>query len=166
MRRNKLLFLITIFLFSCQDKKNEEASQFTGKWKLIEMGKYLVAGKCEGEIDDEEYRGLKSMGFTLTLEFKNDGTGTETTTGPDARTETFSWTEIGETICIKNSCAPFEMAANQLSFRVNFQEEAYCEDEDFNITGDDNKRACESASTSNTWVPAQCNTERYRKEMD
>ena len=87
MRRNKLLFLITIFLFSCQDKKNEETSQFTGKWKLIEMGKYLVAGKCEGEIDDEEYRGLKSKGFTLTLEFKNDGTGIETTTGPDAKTE-------------------------------------------------------------------------------
>ena len=113
-----------------------------------------------------EFSRCIGLGFTLTLEFKNDGTGTETTTGPDARTETFSWTEIGETICIKNSCAPFEMAANQLSFRVNFQEEAYCEDEDFNITGDDNKRACESASTSNTWVPAQCNTERYRKEMD
>ena len=33
---------------------------------------------------------------------------------------------------------------------------AYCIDEDYNITSDDNKRACESASTSNTWVPEVC----------
>lgn len=166
MNLKKSLFLAIIFIFSCQDKEDEETSQFVGKWKLIEMGKYLVAGKCEGEIDDEEYRGLKSKGFTLTLEFKNDGSGIETRTGPEAGNEVFTWAELGETICIKNSCVPFDMAPNELSFRVNFQEDAYCQDEDYNVTGDDNKRACENASTSNTWIPEQCNTERYRREMD
>ena len=116
MNLKKSLFLAIIFIFSCQDKEDEETSQFVGKWKLIEMGKYLVAGKCDGEIDDEEYRGLKSKGFTLTLEFKNDGSGIETRTGPEAGTEVFTWTELGETICIKNSCVPFDMASNELSF--------------------------------------------------
>ena len=45
------------------------------------------------------------------------------------------------------------------------EEDAYCIDEDYNITGDDNKRACESASTSNEWIPEVCSTERYRKEL-
>ena len=81
--KNTILALLFI-LISCQDKKDEESGPLVGTWKLIEMGNYKVSGKCDGEVDDEEYRGLKSKGFTLVLELKKDGTGTETRTGPDA----------------------------------------------------------------------------------
>ena len=114
MNLKKSLFLAIIFIFSCQDKEDEETSQFVGKWKLIEMGKYLVAGKCDGEIDDEEYRGLKSKGFTLTLEFKNDGSGIETRTGPEAGTEVFTWTELVKPYVLK--IAAYRLIWRQMSF--------------------------------------------------
>ena len=162
--KNTILALLLI-LISCQDKKDDESGPLVGTWKLIEMGTYKVSGKCSGEVDDEEYRGLKSKGFTLTIELKKDGTGIETRTGPDAGTESFSWSQLGETLCIKNSCVPFEIASNEQTFRINIKEDAYCIDENFNITGEDNRRACESASTSNEWVPELCMTERYRKDI-
>ena len=162
--KNILLTFFIIFI-SCQDKKDEESGPLVGTWKLIEMGKYTVSGKCSGDVDDEEYRGLKSQGFTLELELKKDGTGIETRTGPDAGIENFTWSQLGQTLCIKNACVPYELAANEQTFRVNLKEDAYCIDEDYNITGDDNKRACESSSTSNEWIPEVCATERYRKEL-
>ena len=99
------------------------------------MGKYTVSGKCSGDVDDEEYRGLKSRGFTLELELKKDGTGIETRTGPDAGIENFTWSQLGQTLCIKNACVPYELAANEQTFRINLKEDAYCIDEDYNITG-------------------------------
>jgi hypothetical protein len=162
--KKTILALLLIFI-GCQDKKDEESGPFVGTWKLIEMGKYEVSGKCSGEVDDEEYRGLKSKGFTLLMELKKDGTGVETRTGPDAGTESFTWTQLGETLCIKNSCASFDLAANEQTFRINNKEDPYCQDEDYNITSDTNKRACESSSTSNEWFPEVCTTKRYRKEL-
>lgn len=162
--KNTILALLFIFI-SCQDKKDEESGSFVGKWNLIEMGTYKISGKCSGEVDDEEYRGLKSKGFTLSLELKKDGSGIETRTGPEAGTETFTWSQLGQTLCIKNSCIPYDLAPNEQTFRINNKEDAYCIDEDFNVTGDNNKRACESASTSNEWIPELCTTERYRKEI-
>ena len=161
----KFVFIIYVLMLGCQDKKEEEASPLVGTWKLIEMGTYTVSGKCSGEVDDEEYRGLKSKGFTLTLELKKDGTGIQTVTGPDAGTENFTWSDFGQTICIKNDCVSYEMAPNELSFRLNKKVDAYCQDEDYNITIHDSKRACEEASTSNAWYPEQCDTERYRKNL-
>ena len=99
------------------------------------MGKYTVSGKCSGDVDDEEYRGLKSRGFTLELELKKDGTGIETRTGPDAGIENFTWSQLGQTLCIKNACVPYELAANEQTFRINLKEDAYCIDEDYNILG-------------------------------
>ena len=162
--KNVIIAFLFIFI-SCQDKKNEEPGPFVGTWKLIEMGTYKVSGKCSGEVDDEDYRGLKSKGFTLTLELKKDGSGIETRTGPDSGTESFTWSQLGQTLCIKNSCIPYELAPNEQTFRINVKEDAYCLDEDFKVTGDDSRRACEEASTSNEWVPELCNTERYRKEI-
>ena len=57
------------------------------------------------------------------------------------------------------------MTANEQTFRINLQEDAYCLDEDYNVTVHDNKRSCENASTSNAWYPEQCSTERYRKKL-
>ena len=161
----KVVFIVFLLMIGCQDKKEEEASPFAGTWQLIEMGKYKVPGKCSGEVDDEEYRGLKSKGFTLTIELKKNGTGIETRTGPEAGVENFSWTHVGETLCIKNECIPYEMTSNEQTFRINLQEAAYCLDEDYNVTVHDSKRSCENASTSNVWYPAQCFTERYRKKL-
>ena len=62
-------------------------------------------------------------------------------------------------------CVPYVIAANEQTFRINLKEDAYCIDEDYNITGDNDKRACESANTSNEWIPEVCSTERYRKEL-
>ncbi len=64
----KFIFSFIVLFISCQDKKEEESGPLVGTWKLIEMGKYTVSGKCSGDVDDDEYRGLKSQGFTLTLE--------------------------------------------------------------------------------------------------
>ena len=162
--KNTILALLFIFI-SCQDKKDEESGPFVGKWNLIEMGTYKISGKCSGEVDDEEYRGLKSKGFTLSLELKKDGSGIETRTGPEAGTESFTWSQLGQSLCIKNSCIPYDLAPNEQTFRINIKDDAYCIDEDFNVTGDSNKRACESASTSNEWIPELCTTERYKKEI-
>ena len=66
-------------------------------------------------------RGLKSKGFTLTLEFKNDGTGIETTTGLMLVLKILlghSWAKL---YVLKIACVPFEMAANEQTFRVNLK---------------------------------------------
>ena len=62
--KNTILALLLI-LISCQDKKDEESGPLVGTWKLIEMGNYKVSGKCDGEVDDEEYRAVSYTHLTL-----------------------------------------------------------------------------------------------------
>ena len=159
----KIFFLLTFFLLTCQDKEDEEVSPFVGTWKVIEMGQYAVA-TCSGEIDDSIWRGAKGKGLTITMELRKDGTGTETITGPDAKVTNFAWYHQGETLCLIDDCFAYEMPFNELSFFINTKEEAFCMDEDYNVTGHASQRDCEAASTSNEWHPEECHKIRYKKE--
>ena len=62
MKKN-LLFL-SLILFACQEKKDENNSIFIGTWKVIEMGKYEVS-TCSGTINEDEFRGFKGKGCLL-----------------------------------------------------------------------------------------------------
>ena len=57
------------------------------------------------------------------------------------------------------------MAQNNRSFKVNTVEEAYCLDEDIQVTEHTTRKSCEDASTSNEWVPKVCSMVRYKKEI-
>ena len=160
----KLLFILIFILSSCEEKESEEKSLFVGTWKVTEMGTYESAS-CSGEIDDTEWRGLKGKGLTITLEIYDDGTGKEIITGPNANTKIFTWYDVGETFCFSGNCFKYEMASSNKSFFVNVEEESYCLDEDYNITGDTSEKECIDSSTGNQWYPPKCHKTKYKKEI-
>ncbi len=160
----KYLIIFALGIMACQKEDDEDDSPFVGTWKVIEMGQYAVA-TCSGEIDDTEWRGAKGKGISITMELRDDGTGTETITGPDAEVTNFAWYHQGETVCFLDGCYIYEMASNKLSFFVNTKEEAFCMDEDYNVTGHSSKRDCENANTSNEWHPETCSKVRYKKDV-
>jgi hypothetical protein len=57
------------------------------------------------------------------------------------------------------------MAPNNNSFFVNVEEESYCLDENYEVTGDTSERECVSASTSNQWFPPKCHKTKYKKQI-
>ena len=65
----------------------------------------------------------------------------------------------------KDACLKYEMAQDNRSFKVNTVEEAYCLDEDIQVTEHTTRKSCEDASTSNEWVPKVCSMVRYKKEL-
>ena len=160
----KIILLLSMRLFACEEKKDENNSIFIGTWKVVEMGKYQISS-CTGTIDDDEFRGFKGKGGTISLEIRDDGTGSEIITGPDASKTDFIWEEVGELFCFKEYCLKYEMAPNNRSFKINMITEPYCLDEDNEVTEHTARRACEDASTSNQWVPKLCNMVRYKKEI-
>ena len=74
----KIILLLSMILFACQEKKDENNSIFIGTWKVVEMGKYQIS-TCTGTIDDDEFRGFKGKGGTISLEIRDDGTGSGNT---------------------------------------------------------------------------------------
>ena len=70
----KYLLFLSFILFACEGEKDENSSIFIGTWKVIEMGKYQVS-TCSGTINDDEFRGFKGKGGSITLEIRGDGTG-------------------------------------------------------------------------------------------
>ena len=162
MKKN-LLFL-SLILFACQGKKDENNSIFIGTWKVIEMGKYEVS-TCSGTINEDEFRGFKGKGGAIFLEIRDDGTGSEIITGPNESKTDFLWEEVSDLLCFKDACLKYEMAQNNRSFKVNTVEEAYCLDEDLKITEHTTRKSCEDATTSNEWVPKVCSMIRYKKEI-
>ncbi len=161
--KNNLLYLSLIF-FACQGEKDENTSIFIGAWKVIEMGKYQVS-TCSGTINDDEFRGFKGKGGTIFLEIRDDGTGSEIITGPNESKTDFLWEEVSDLFCFKDACLKYEMAQDNRSFKVNTVEEAYCLDEDIQVTEHTTRKSCEDASTSNEWVPKVCSMVRYKKEL-
>ena len=160
----KILFLSLFFLSSCEEEKNKEKSLFIGTWKVTEMGVYQSAS-CSGEVDDTEWRGLKGKGLTITLEIYDDATGKEIITGPNAKTSTFAWYDIGETFCFNGKCNTYDMASNNKSFFVNVEDESYCIDENYEVTGDGSEKECLASSSGNEWFPPRCHKTRYKKEI-
>tara|TARA_B100000035_G_C20742596_1_gene440400 strand:- start:122 stop:559 length:438 start_codon:yes stop_codon:yes gene_type:complete len=144
--------------------KEEDLSPFVGTWKVTEMGVYQISS-CSGEVDDTEWRGLKGKGLTITLEINKDGTGVETITGPNPEVTTFAWYDVGETFCFKEDCYPYTMSNDKRSFHINIVSDPYCIDENFEITGHSNQRECESASSSNAWIPKKCQKIKYKKQI-
>ena len=161
----KKLLLLSLFIFiACEEKNTEEKSLFIGMWKVTEMGTYQSAS-CSGDIDDTEWRGLKGKGLTITLEIYDDGTGKEIITGPNANTNTFTWYDVGETFCYSGDCFKYDMAPDNKSFSVNVEEDSYCINEDYEVTGDNSERECLDSSTGNEWFPPKCNKTKYKKEI-
>ena len=160
----KYLLFLSFILFACEGEKDENSSIFIGPWKVIEMGKYQVS-TCSGTINDDEFRGFKGKGGSITLEIRGDGTGSEIITGPNESKTDFSWEEVSDLLCFKDACLKYEMAQNNRSFTVNIVEEAYCLDEDLEVTEHTRRNSCEDASTSNEWVPKICSIVRYKKEI-
>jgi len=160
----KIIILWLLILIACEEKKDEETSLFIGNWKVTEVGTYESA-LCTGEIDDTEWRGLKSKGVTITLEIYDNGTGKEIITGPDETTETFTWYDIGETFCFSGDCYKYEMAPSNKSFFVNVEDEAYCLDEDYKKTSDSSERSCIQSNSGNQWFPAKCHKTKYKKQI-
>jgi len=159
----KLLLILVFVLMACEEKKDEELSPFIGTWAVTEKGVYQVSD-CSGEVDDSEWRGLKSKGVTITIEIKKDGTGVETITGPDPKVTTFTWYNPGNTFCMKDDCFIYVMPNNQQSFYTNIIKDPYCIDENYKVTGHNTQRDCEDASTSNLWVKKKCHKTRYVKQ--
>ena len=164
MIMKKYLLFLSFILYACEGEKDENSSIFIGTWKVIEMGKYQVS-TCSGTINDDEFRGFKGKGGSITLEIRGDGTGSEIITGPNESKTDFSWEEVSDLLCFKDACLKYEMAQNNRSFTVNFIEEAYCLDEDLEVTEHTTRKSCEDASTSNEWVPKICSMVRYKKEI-
>jgi len=161
----KKILLLSLFIFiACEEKNTEEKSLFIGMWKVTEMGTYQSAS-CSGDIDDTEWRGLKGKGLTITLEIYDDGTGKEIITGPNANTNTFTWYDVGETFCYSGDCFKYDMAPDNKSFSVNVEEDSYCINEDYEVTGDNSERECLDSSTGNEWFPPKCNKTKYKKEI-
>ena len=161
----KKILLLSLFIFiACEEKNTEEKSLFIGTWKVTEMGTYQSAS-CSGDIDDTEWRGLKGKGLTITLEIYDDGTGKEIITGPNANINTFTWYDVGETFCYSGDCFKYDMAPDNKSFSVNVEEDSYCINEDYEITGDNSERECLDSSTGNEWFPPKCNKTKYKKEI-
>ena len=161
----KKLLLLSLFIFiACEEKNTEEKSLFIGTWKVTEMGTYQSAS-CSGDIDDTEWRGLKGKGVTITLEIYDDGTGKEIITGPNAIINAFTWYDIGETFCFSGDCFKYEMAPSNKSFFVNMEEEAYCINEEYEITGAKSEKECMDSSTGNEWFPPRCHKTKYKKEI-
>ena len=161
----KKILLLSLFIFiACEEKNTEEKSLFIGMWKVTEMGTYQSAS-CSGDIDDTEWRGLKGKGLTITLEIYDDGTGKEIITGPNANTNTFTWYDVGETFCYSGDCFKYDMAPDNKSFSVNVEEDSYCLNEDYEVTGDNSERECLDSSTGNEWFPPKCNKTKYKKEI-
>ena len=160
----KYLLFLSFILFACEGEKDENSSIFIGTWKVIEMGKYQVS-TCSGTINDDEFRGFKGKGGSITLEIRGDGTGSEIITGPNESKTDFSWEEVSDLLCFKDACLKYEMAQDNRSFKVNTVEEAYCLDEDIQVTEHTTRKSCEDASTSNEWVPKVCSMVRYKKEL-
>ena len=161
----KKLLLLSLFIFiGCEEKNTEEKSLFIGTWKVTEMGTYQSAS-CSGDIDDTDWRGLKGKGLTITLEIYDDGTGKEIITGPNANIMTFTWDDVGETFCYSEDCFKYDMAPDNKSFSVNVEEDSYCLNEDYEVTGDNSERECLDSSTGNQWFPPKCNKTKYKKEI-
>ena len=161
----KKILLLSLFIFiACEEKNTEEKSLFIGTWKVTEMGTYQSAS-CSGDIDDTEWRGLKGKGLTITLEIYDDGTGKEIITGLNANTNTFTWYDVGETFCYSGDCFKYDMAPDNKSFSVNVEEDSYCLNEDYEVTGDNSERECLDSSTGNQWFPPKCNKTKYKKEI-
>ena len=95
----------------------------------------------------------------------DDGTGKEIITGPNANTNTFTWYDVGETFCYSGDCFKYEMAPDNKSFFVNVEEDSFCINEDYEVTGDNSERECLDSGTGNEWFPPKCNKTKYKKEI-
>jgi len=51
------------------------------------------------------------------------------------------------------------------SFFVNVEEDSFCINEDYEITGDNSERECLDSGTGNEWFPPKCNKTKYKKEI-
>ena len=57
------------------------------------------------------------------------------------------------------------MAPDNKSFFVNVEEDSFCMNEDYEVTGDTSERECLDSGTGNEWFPPKCNKTKYKKEI-
>ena len=57
------------------------------------------------------------------------------------------------------------MAPDNKSFFVNVEEDSFCINEDYEVTGDNSERECLDSGTGNEWFPPKCNKTKYKKEI-
>ena len=157
-----LILSFALFLFSCEDEnENTSNSNLVGTWNLSNMGEYENAANCSGAIDNTGWALAQAFGMTGSLEFKAGGSGTITVNVLGmSESGQFSWSEGKNEFCVGGECIPFKVEGNTLSY--DDKQDAYCEDNDGNETGQSSESSCNNAG--NTWYDASCTVSEYTKK--
>ena len=159
----KIIVLFSLLLaFSCEDNnENEDKKSLVGTWEMSNLGEYANAD-CSGTIDSSEWATMSAFGMKVTMEFTADGKGTYSVSGLGTTQDMpLTWDESKSQICIMGlDCVTYNLNDNK--FKLDFPDEAYCEDDNGEDTSHTDESSCEAAG--NTWFEKSCEMMEFTKE--
>ena len=154
--------ILMLFFISCEElNENEDKESLVGTWEMSNLGEYANAD-CSGTIDSSEWATMSAFGMKVTMEFTADGKGTYSVSGLGTTQDMpLTWDESKSQICIMGlDCVTYNLNDNK--FKLDFPDEAYCEDDNGEDTSHTNQSSCEAAG--NTWFEKSCEMMEFTKE--